>query len=159
MNPIGVGSMLRLSKCPENNAAILRLAALRAIRWQQHTNSMTMRTSISAGPKAPKPNMNEQSSCRWQRLGWRSLNNGKWGASQGLSPYWLLEHGLSSMSAIERLLMPSSTEQPGCHCSDKVRITSVDPALETSDARIRIYKCRSCAREMRLTVWASDSAA
>jgi hypothetical protein len=29
----------------------------------------------------------------------------------------------------------------------------------TSDAYIRVYKCPSCAREMRLTVWASDPAA
>src|SRR6478736_5150858 len=32
-------------------------------------------------------------------------------------------------------------------------------ALGTSDVQIRIYKCPSCAREMRLTVWASDPAA
>jgi hypothetical protein len=62
------------------------------------------------------------------------------------------------MSAIERLLVPGSTELPGCHCGDEMRIVSIDHA-ETTDAHIRIYKCSSCAREMRLTVWASDPAA
>jgi hypothetical protein len=60
------------------------------------------------------------------------------------------------MSAIEHLLVPGSTELPGCHCGDEMRIASVDPAPATSDAYIRVYKCPSCAREMRLTVWASD---
>jgi hypothetical protein len=57
------------------------------------------------------------------------------------------------MSAIERLLVPGSTELPACHCGDEMRIASLDPAPESSDAHIRIYKCPSCAREMRLTVW------
>jgi hypothetical protein len=60
------------------------------------------------------------------------------------------------MSAIERLLVPGSTELPACHCGDEMRIASLDPVPESSDAQIRIYKCPSCAREMRLTVWASD---
>ena len=63
------------------------------------------------------------------------------------------------MSAIERLLVPGSTELPACHCGDEMRIASLDPVPETRDAHIRIYKCPSCAREMRLTVWASDPAA
>jgi hypothetical protein len=57
------------------------------------------------------------------------------------------------MSAIERLLVPGSTELPACHCGDEMRIASLDPAPQSSDAHIRIYKCPSCAREMRLTVW------
>ena len=60
------------------------------------------------------------------------------------------------MSSIERLLVPGSTELPGCHCGDEMRIASLDPVAETTDAHIRIYKCPSCAREMRLTVWASE---
>jgi hypothetical protein len=60
------------------------------------------------------------------------------------------------MSAIERLLVPGSTELPGCPCGDEMRVASRDPVPEKSDAYIRIYKCPSCAREMRLTVWASD---
>ena len=62
------------------------------------------------------------------------------------------------MSAIERLLVPGSTELPECQCGDEMRIANVDPIPEKSDAQIRIYKCPSCAREMRLTVWASDPA-
>jgi hypothetical protein len=57
------------------------------------------------------------------------------------------------MSAIERLLVPGSTELPGCHCGDDMRVVSHDPIPEKGDAIIRIYKCPSCAREMRLTVW------
>jgi hypothetical protein len=63
------------------------------------------------------------------------------------------------MSAIERLLVPGlSTELPGCHCGDEMRIASHDAIPQKSDAHVRIYKCPSCAREMRLTVWASDPA-
>ena len=62
------------------------------------------------------------------------------------------------MSAIERLLVPGSTELPACHCGDEMRIASHDAIPENSDAHIRIYKCPSCAREMQLTVWASDPA-
>ena len=63
------------------------------------------------------------------------------------------------MSTIERLLVPGSTDLPECHCGDEMRIASLDPIPESSDAQIRIYKCPSCAREMRLTVWASNSTA
>jgi hypothetical protein len=48
-----------------------------AIRWQRHTISMTMRTSISVGPKRPKPNVNAQYFCRWPRLGWKSPKTGR----------------------------------------------------------------------------------
>jgi hypothetical protein len=60
------------------------------------------------------------------------------------------------MSTIERLLVPGSTELPRCQCGDEMRIASLDPIPKKDDAQIRIYKCASCAREMRLTVWASD---
>ena len=62
------------------------------------------------------------------------------------------------MSAFERLLVPGSTELPACHCGDEMRIASLDSVPESSDAQIRIYKCPSSAREMRLTVWVSDPA-
>jgi hypothetical protein len=62
------------------------------------------------------------------------------------------------MSAFERLLVPGSTELPECHCGSDMRVVSLDPFPESSDAQIRIYKCPSCAREMRLTVWVSDPA-
>ena len=61
------------------------------------------------------------------------------------------------VSAIERLLVPGSTELPACHCGDDMRIASHDPIPEKGDAVIRIYKCLLCTREMRLTVWASPS--
>ena len=61
------------------------------------------------------------------------------------------------MSAIERLLVPGSTDLPACHCGDDMRIASQDQAPKKGDAVIRIYKCPSCTREMRLTVWASTS--
>jgi hypothetical protein len=61
------------------------------------------------------------------------------------------------MSAFERLLVPGSTDLPACHCGDDMRIVSHDPIPEKGDAVIRIYKCPSCTREMRLTVWASPS--
>jgi len=61
------------------------------------------------------------------------------------------------VSAIERLLVPGSTELPACHCGDDMRIASHDPIPEKGDAIIRIYKCPSCAREMRLTVWTTGS--
>jgi hypothetical protein len=63
------------------------------------------------------------------------------------------------MSAIERLLVPGSTELPECRCGKEMQIASLDPLPKGSDACIRIYKCISCDHEMRLTVWASDSAA
>jgi hypothetical protein len=63
------------------------------------------------------------------------------------------------MSVIERLLVPGSTELPRCQCGDEMRVTSRDPLPKKDDAHIRIYKCPSCAREMRLTVWSSDSPA
>jgi hypothetical protein len=62
------------------------------------------------------------------------------------------------MSAFERLLVPGSTDLPACHCGDEMRIAGHDPTPEKGDAVIRIYKCPSCSREMRLTVWASESA-
>jgi hypothetical protein len=54
------------------------------------------------------------------------------------------------MSSIERLLIPGSTELPGCHCGGEMRIATHDPLPEKGDAQIRIYKCPSCSREMRL---------
>ncbi len=67
--------------------------------------------------------------------------------------------GGDPMSAIERLLVPGSTELPACHCGKEMQIASLDPLPERRDAHIRIYKCPSCHHEMRLTVWATDTAA
>jgi hypothetical protein len=38
----------------------------------------------------------------------------------------------------------------------EMRIASLDQIPKKDDAQIRIYKCASCAHEMRLIVWASD---
>jgi hypothetical protein len=62
------------------------------------------------------------------------------------------------MSIIERLLVPGSTELPQCHCGDDMHIATLASIPEKGDALIRIYKCPSCRREMRLTVWAPDPA-
>jgi hypothetical protein len=63
------------------------------------------------------------------------------------------------MSAFERLLVPGSTELPVCHCGEEMQIAGFNPLPESSDAQIRVYKCTSCHREMRLTVWATDTGA
>jgi hypothetical protein len=60
------------------------------------------------------------------------------------------------MSRIERLLVLGSTELPECHCGSEMHIASHDPISENDDAFIRIYKCPSCSREMRLTIWAAE---
>ncbi len=63
------------------------------------------------------------------------------------------------MSAFERLLVPGCTELPECRCGKEMQIASTDPLPERSDAHIRVYHCPACRHEMRLTVWASDTAA
>ena len=63
------------------------------------------------------------------------------------------------MVPFERLLTRDCTELPTCRCGKEMQIASVDPLPERGDAQIRIYKCLSCHHEMRLTVWATDTAA
>ena len=62
------------------------------------------------------------------------------------------------MSAFERLLVPGCTELPECRCGKEMQIASVDRLQEGSDVHIRVYNCPACHHEMRLTVWANDTA-
>ena len=63
------------------------------------------------------------------------------------------------MSSFERLLVPGCTELPECRCGKEMQIASIDPLPERSDAHIRVYNCRSCRHELRLTVWAAETPA
>ena len=60
------------------------------------------------------------------------------------------------MSAFERLLVPGCTDLPDCRCGKEMRIASTEQLPERSDAQIRVYACRACQHEMRLTVWTND---
>jgi hypothetical protein len=55
-----------------------------------------------------------------------------------------------SMSAFERLLVPSCTELPECRCGLEMQIESIEQLPERSDAGIRIYNRPACHHEMRL---------
>lgn len=55
----------------------------------------------------------------------------------------------------ERLLEPGCTESPACQCGNAMDIASIEVLPEGSDAAVRVYRCSSCEREMRLTVWAT----
>jgi hypothetical protein len=59
------------------------------------------------------------------------------------------------MSAFEHLLEPGCTEGPACRCGEEMEIASIERLPEGSDADVRIYHCRACHHEMRLTVRAS----
>jgi hypothetical protein len=59
------------------------------------------------------------------------------------------------MSVFERLLEPGCTEAPECRCGAEMEVTSIERFPEGSDADIRVYRCRACNHEMRLTVWAT----
>jgi hypothetical protein len=63
-----------------------------------------------------------------------------------------------AMSVIERLLVPGCTELPECRCGKEMQIVGTH-RLPKSDAEIRVYNCPACHHEMRLTVWANDTAA
>lgn len=63
------------------------------------------------------------------------------------------------MTALERLLVPGSTELPECRCGKEMGITSIDPLPKRSDAQIRIYRCPACQHELRLTVWTAEATA
>ena len=60
------------------------------------------------------------------------------------------------MSSFERLLVPGSTELPECRCGEEMKVARTERVPDQTDAHIRIYNCRVCAHEMRLTVWADD---
>ena len=58
----------------------------------------------------------------------------------------------------ERLLEPGCTESPTCQCGNEMDIATIERLPEGTDAAVRVYRCRSCLREMRLTVWAPIAA-
>jgi hypothetical protein len=60
------------------------------------------------------------------------------------------------MYALERLSVSGCAELPECRCGKKMRIASIAPQLEKSDTHVRIYDCRACLHEMRLTIWGTD---
>ena len=61
------------------------------------------------------------------------------------------------MSGFERLLVPGCAELPACSCGKEMDIASIERLPEGSDAAVRVYRCRTCHHEMRLTVWANDT--
>ena len=60
------------------------------------------------------------------------------------------------MSPLERLLGPNCTEGPECRCGEEMKVARTEQVPDQTDAHIRVYKCRVCGHEMRLTVWADD---
>jgi hypothetical protein len=61
------------------------------------------------------------------------------------------------MSAFERLLEPGCTEGSTCRCGREMPVVSIERLPEGRDADVRVYHCRVCHHEMRLTVWAKAS--
>jgi hypothetical protein len=55
------------------------------------------------------------------------------------------------VAMLERLLEAGSTELPSCACGKEMRYEGIQGA--TSDTEIRIFRCVTCNRELRLTVW------
>jgi hypothetical protein len=55
----------------------------------------------------------------------------------------------------ERLLEPGCTESPTCQCGKQMEIAAIERFPEGTDTAIRVYRCKGCHREMRLTVWAT----
>ena len=45
--------------------------------------------------------------------------------------------------------------RPDCHCGGEMQIAAIETLPQGSDADVRIYRCDTCEREMRLTVWAA----
>jgi hypothetical protein len=60
------------------------------------------------------------------------------------------------MSDVERLLVPGCTELPPCRCGEVMHLDHTLPLPERTDTHIRVYRCRTCGCEMRLTVWGTD---
>jgi len=72
-------------------------------------------------------------------------------------------HTLSSgeggvMSKFERLLEAGSTELPDCRCAAEMNLMAIVP-VAGGDTEIRIFRCRHCSHELRLTVWRNEMSA
>jgi hypothetical protein len=57
------------------------------------------------------------------------------------------------MSKLEHVLASGSTELPSCRCS--AEMINVVP-VEAGESEVRIFRCRDCGHELRLTTWHSD---
>ncbi len=57
----------------------------------------------------------------------------------------------------ERLLEPGSTELPYCPCGDEMNM--IELKASASDTLVKVFKCETCNREMRLMVWNCETAA
>jgi hypothetical protein len=60
-----------------------------------------------------------------------------------------------AMSYFERALEADRMELPECRCGQQMRLCSIDPLPDHSEACI-FYRCSVCQHEIRLTVWAAD---
>jgi hypothetical protein len=48
-----------------------------------------------------------------------------------------------------------SSELPNCPCGEAMLLERTQ--IISADAQVKIYRCRGCARELRLTVWAAEA--
>jgi hypothetical protein len=62
------------------------------------------------------------------------------------------------MSKFERVPEPGSTELPDCRCDAEMHLMATVP-VAGGDTEIRIFRCRACSHELRLTAWRKDLAA
>jgi hypothetical protein len=62
------------------------------------------------------------------------------------------------MSKLERVLVPGSAELPSCRCSAEMHLLDI-VMVQGGDSEVRIFRCRDCGHELRLTIWRSDVSA
>ena len=63
--------------------------------------------------------------------------------------------GGAIMSKLDRVLVPGSTEVPNCRCGTEMHLIAVVP-VQGGESEVRIFRCRDCGHELRLTIWRSD---
>jgi len=66
--------------------------------------------------------------------------------------------GGAIMSKLDRVLVPGSTEVPNCRCGTEMHLIAGVP-VEGGESEVRIFRCRACSHELRLTIWRSDVSA
>jgi hypothetical protein len=66
--------------------------------------------------------------------------------------------GGAIIQKLDRVLVPGSTDVPNCRCSTEMRLIAVVP-VQGDESEIRIFRCRDCGHELRLTIWGSDVSA
>jgi len=62
------------------------------------------------------------------------------------------------MSKLARVLVPGSTEVPNCRCGTEMHLIAVAP-VQGGESEVRIFRCRACSHELRLTISRSDVSA